>query len=987
MIIRTLSLLLAILVIAGCSTKPNNQTPITSPQAVDQKLVRSLVIADTPEQQEACIQEIINQGGRIIYRSNHGLILTDKKASHFQLKNCKATITDNAPLAPPPRGSTEASLPIDTVLSFIPAEDMGARTFVKNNPKSDGRGIRLAILDTGVELDHQLLGFTTTGSPKIFDVQDFSGEGTVVLTDVTMGANGSFNGTDNSAYTAKSITGTQFRFGIFKASSLTTADAGSKDQFIDVGVLVYKNAQGFWRGRIDTNGDKIFDDEKELYDFKDSRLFTKLGIKRSLTTALNILDDGTQASLFFDDGAHGTHVSGIAAGNDPRGGLQGVAPGAEIVLGKIGDNRLAGGSTTTASMLLAIDFAVRSKADIINMSYGNNPGSNLGKSPIELYVDKVAKTNGILFSISAGNEGPGLLTVGVPAGADLAITNAAYLSPKTAAENYGWNGLAEGTTWYFSSVGPRLDGGWVPKLLAPGTALSSVPAWSNSYDNYSGTSMASPETTGGLALLLSAARQNNLLSDRASITRAVFDSAKLLPSLSLIEQGHGLFSIPEAFEKLKVRKSAPGDYAVSVTSPANPTGQGKGVFVRSRELPKNFFNATVTPLSDKKGQLKFISLVPSDKWILVPGDRWTDAAPQTFQIRLDAALLTKPGLYSGKVTGIDDKTKDVEFEIPVTILVPELLDDAHQHQLQVANSTLKVGKIARYFVDVPAGSTALEINLSTNGPILWAQLVDPVGDTVTKIKSSESTEPMDPLRAHANIRRAGVYEIDIVSGPDASRTANYTLNVRAYSLTAKLGPPQADNKISVTIQNNFEAVKVIPRAIFNFVQAAKTINIEGIGKTITLPFTANDKKLFDSIKLQFDTALEYYDLMTDYPYRVFDASGSEVKSGGLLLDSVVEVAPLEKLPEGDLTLAVAGSFSKQAPAHWSVALKEKRYISDDQVLFSGALTLLEEDQTTNISIDVSSLGGPLRDGYQNCLTLFLDTFDGKELQERPICLK
>jgi tripeptidyl-peptidase II len=997
MITRIFSLVVSIvltLLIGACS-KPNTKAVTNIPQAVDQKSVKSLLIAKNASEQDACSAEIANQGGKILYRGPNGLILTDKPASHFKLKNCKATLTDNAPIAPPPQTSKDTTLPMNAVLGLIPAEEMGARTFVKQHPTADGRGILIALLDTGVETDtgieptagassgHPVLAITTTGAPKILDVEDFSGEGNVALADVTVDSSGTFKGSDGTVYTGKTIQGTHFRFGVFKGSSLTASGAGTKDQFSDVGVLLYQNSGGDWRGRIDTNADKIFDGEKELYSFKESRLFTKLGVHRTLTVALNIPKDGSQASLFFDDGAHGTHVSGIAAGYDPNG-LQGVAPGAQIILGKIGDNRLAGGSTTTASMLLAIDFAVRSKADIINMSYGNNPGSNLGRTPIELYVDKVAKANGILFSISAGNEGPGLHTVGVPAGADLAITNAAYLSPQTAADNLGWKGMEEGSTWFFSSVGPRLDGGWEPKLMAPGTALSSVPIWAGDYDNYEGTSMASPETTGGLALLLSAARQNGLLTDRASITRAVYDSAKPIPSLSLIEQGHGLFHIPAAFEKLKARKNPASDYVVSVTGPGN--SKGKGILIRSRELPDNFFNATVAPLSDVKGDLKVLKLVPSANWIVVPADRWTNAAPQTFQIRLNPAMLTKPGLYSEKITGVDAASDDVEFEIPVTVIVPSLLNDANRHTL-AANDSLKVGKIARYFVDAPVGTTALEINFSTNGPVLWAQLVDPVGNTVTSIKSGETTEPMDPLRAHANIKRAGVYEVDIVSGANATRPANYSLNVRAYSLTSTLGPPQADKRLSVTVQNNFEAVKVIPRVIFRSVQSKKTLNIQGVGTKVTLPFTGDDQNQFSHFGLQFDTALEYYDLMTDYPYRVFDASGNEVTSGGLMLDTTVDLPDLRKLPIGDLTLNVAGSFAEQAPANWSVAFSEKRYLVDPQVLYTGSLTLLEDDQTMQVPVDLSSLDGPFKTGYENCLTLYLDDFGGSVVQEREMCLK
>src|SRR5262249_34269413 len=154
-------------------------------------------------------------------------------------------------------------------------------------------------------------------------------------------------------------------FGVFDGESLAySEDLAAKDKFKKLGVLAYKTAAGI-RARVDLNGDKDFANDDEIYDFAASRKFLKLGEKKSLTTAVNIAADLKSASFVFDDGTHGSHVAGIATGYDPSG-LQGVAPGAQVIGAKIGDSRLSGGSTTTASMMLAIDYAVAKKADIIN---------------------------------------------------------------------------------------------------------------------------------------------------------------------------------------------------------------------------------------------------------------------------------------------------------------------------------------------------------------------------------------------------------------------------------------------------------------------------------------------------------------------------------------------------------------------------------------------------------------------------------------------
>ena len=75
---------------------------------------------------------------------------------------------------------------------------------------------------------------------------------------------------------------------------------------------------------------------------------------------MNIFLREKKVVIHYDDGAHGTHVAGIAAGwqinNQP--GFNGVAPGAKVISLKIGQNAI-GGISVTGSMQKAFEYAAK----------------------------------------------------------------------------------------------------------------------------------------------------------------------------------------------------------------------------------------------------------------------------------------------------------------------------------------------------------------------------------------------------------------------------------------------------------------------------------------------------------------------------------------------------------------------------------------------------------------------------------------------------
>src|SRR5437870_8367975 len=158
-----------------------------------------------------------------------------------------------------------------------------------------------------------------------------------------------------------------------------------------------------------------------LHDYRQGRETVALGTK-PITLAANFGEvSGVPTLAFvFDNNAHGTHVAGIAAGHNlfNVAGFDGVAPGAQLLGLKIA-NDARGGISMTGSIQHAMEYAARFAEQrnlplVLNLSWGigNEPGE---RAVMDSIVNAfVVAHPGIVFAISAGNDGPGLSTVGLP---------------------------------------------------------------------------------------------------------------------------------------------------------------------------------------------------------------------------------------------------------------------------------------------------------------------------------------------------------------------------------------------------------------------------------------------------------------------------------------------------------------------------------------------------------------------------------------------
>lgn len=241
-----------------------------------------------------------------------------------------------------------------------------------------------------------------------------------------------------------------------------------------------------------------------------------------------------QANFVDDDDrdlvGHGTHVASILAGSGAASGgrYRGVAPGVDLVAGKVCGLR----GCNESAILAGMQWAAEQGADVVNMSLGG--GDAPGVDPVEQAVETLTEQYGVLFVIAAGNDGANY-SINSPASADAAL----------AVGSVDKQDQLAGT----SSRGPRIDGALKPDLTAPGVEIVAanskdgmVGTPGQPYTTLSGTSMATPHVAGGAAILV----QQHPDWSPEEVKAALMASAVSNPDLHPYAEGAGRLDISRA---------------------------------------------------------------------------------------------------------------------------------------------------------------------------------------------------------------------------------------------------------------------------------------------------------------------------------------------------------------------------------------------------------------------------------------------------------
>jgi subtilisin family serine protease len=862
----------------------------------------------------------------------------------------------------------------DSLQTFLSLSNTGVNEFLKQHPDYDGRGTIIFILDTGVDMGIDGLTHTSTGEIKVIDIQDFTGEGDVKLYKADIDEedgkmffiNEEMNykvlGADNLKYQSVD---NEFFVGTFKEVDLINSESGAADlngngnETDNYMIVSYKTMiedGQLWVAYVDTDADGDISDEFPLHSYKDYKesfsIKTDNGLP-PLTMGLNIFPDEKRISLHFDDGAHGTHVAGIASGNNiGETGLNGVAPGAYVISCKLGNNLYSGGATVTESMKKAYLYADKISREtempcIINMSFGI--GSEIeGRADIEKFLAKLVKGNPYLsICTGSGNEGPGISTIGLPSASEFVFASGAVLPEEVGRDLYSTN-LGRDIILQFSSRGGEIN---KPDVCSPGACTSTVPRWTRA-DRFWGTSMSSPYSAGVIALLLSAMRAEfpDIQIPSHLVYTAIRESATKMEGYSHLDQGSGYINVLAAYNLLKkyVERGEIKNietYNITSVAPNMPDGKAPNLYLRNGLFlngDENFnFIVRRNNFQNSDKFYRVYKITCEEDW-LIPVQKKTyirDNQAMVVTVKFDKSKMTEPGLYSGKIKAFrNDVSLFPEFEMLATVVIPYTFSIENNYKREWKNKEIRSGDEDRYFINIPAGQTALKISLTRNDgdyTMVRYHLFNPDG---IEEEGSPVLYSVDNENVVENIYynlKPGVYEIDVEGYFKAEKKSHYNLSVSFYGIN-RLDDEclsSGNNTIKIINSNNSADKYLLSGEITGY-KIIRTAELKG-GNHFNLPFKFNpgeSSKIFT-----LNLSKEDFNKVTDFAMLILDKNGFAVRSDALSYSKGTISIDNPGIGDEDFTLELIPGFTHEAGEMIITITEETEYIAKGNigVTFSG----------------------------------------------------
>jgi subtilisin family serine protease len=716
--------------------------------------------------------------------------------------------------------------------------------FATAHPGWDGRGVLIAILDSGIDPGIPGLGVGADSAQKILDLRDFSGEGRTPLTRLVRRGDTLVLGSHRilGATTIASQAGTMPIWGglVIEAAlgRAPAADLNGNGSIDDSLLVVVAHTPSGWALYADTRGVGTLAGETPVHDYAVAHEYfgwhplARDGhtlLPSPVNLAVNFADSAAAPllDLFFDTSSHGTHVSGIAAGHDLYGvaGFDGVAPGARLIGLKIADDG-HGAVSTTGSMARALSYAIAFAHDrnmplVVNLSFG--VGNDVeGTARIDAMVDSMLAAHpDVVMMVAAGNDGPGLSTLGFPGSAGRIVSVGATVPLTFMGAPPGYHGTDPVAS--FSSRGGEHAG---PDLVTPGAAYSSVPNYAAGDEQEEGTSMAAPYASGLAARLMSALLAAHRTVPGYVVTQALRSSSVPIAGDFATDQGAGVPNLVAAWQWLTAQ------HVVTQIGVDIGTVHGRGgVFLTAGSAA---LGARVQLHVLAGPEIASVTLRPSATWIHVPETVAIVHGAGEFTVQVPAEAAAEAGALDGALAVLGpDATAGPAALIPVTVRTPL---SPPSRSITV---TAPTGGVARVFIPADSGlgvqadiatlQTTERANVSLHEPGGM-----PFRDGATAVAAAGDGAASFDIAANDVV--TGLYELDVVAGPIAPVTARITTRISPL----RLGVSATRDSLAATAANVGQvALNVRLRA--GLLGAARVVHVTGQGSApvrIVLPVPA-----------------------------------------------------------------------------------------------------------------------------------------------------
>jgi hypothetical protein len=696
---------------------------------------------------------------------------------------------------------------------YSPLQDMRAREFLESHPSYDGRGVRIGMIDLNADplLPELQQAMTLDGkvAPKIVAYEtaidkDYEDDGRWVEMADTVSTD-----VDRFYYKGDSYTAPRpgtFRIGFYDEEKVDAKGfywregidsdinrdgnpPGSKRLFA---VLWNEHSGDVW---VDTNQDLSFADEKVLGDFADRHQFGIFGhdnpdtpVRESIGFAVQVDKVRKRVAINAGTAMHASLVVGAAVASKAQGGrFDGVAPGAALI-------NVSPGIAAYGLIESTLRTVKAHKADVVFFEHGSLITRTYllrdGRLVASVIFDRLVNKYGVSivspthnYPILGGSDdfvrAPGVIGVGGQESKDSFFTN------------FGIRVEHDDNLLVTGGYGPMGDGALAPDIIAPSNYVSTARGFLEAettpgesvipglfqmppgYAIVGGTSGATPTAAGGVALLISAAKQAGIKHDPLRIKYAVSRAARWVPNIPPYQQGNGVINIAGAWEILKalntreplvITSTAPVKHSYSHLLAKPDTGVG--LFERDGWKVGDSGTRTVvlTRESGPRGAMTFnLSLTGN-------GDN-TFSAPATVTLPLHQAVPVtvtiapkEAGAHTAYLTLDRDGLPGYAHRVMLTVVAPEELNSGNGYAVEEKAEIPRPG-IRSFFFRVPAGATALRVDAACEKRKVKLNLISP--DTRQRTDSYLGSNKRSAAVLHP---APGVWEIMV---SDVDDTQNY----------------------------------------------------------------------------------------------------------------------------------------------------------------------------------------------------------------------